>query len=124
MVVTLACDRRTTTCCSPTPGPSPATVVVVLGGADFAGEGGNGFCFATQGIHLRWLPWARIEIPFRDCSCVGASRWASSSWINVPSLCRSTGCAGDCSCVTALSSVESSVGLRRFTGSGGVVICG
>ena len=20
----------------------------------------------TQGSHLRWLPWARIEIPFRD----------------------------------------------------------
>ena len=31
----------------------------------------------TQGIHLRWLPWARVEIPFRDCPCGTASRSAN-----------------------------------------------
>ncbi len=68
MVGTLACDRRTTTCCSPTPGPSPAAGLFVLGGAGFAGEGGHGF-FITLGMHLRWLPRARIESPFRACAC-------------------------------------------------------
>ena len=112
MVGTLACDRRTTTCCSPTPGPSPAAGLVVFGGAGFAGEGGRAafrdivrrpapddnllfphprplprdgvgcvwrgwfrgrggtwFFFVTLGIHLRWLPRARIESPFRACAC-------------------------------------------------------
>jgi hypothetical protein len=39
----------------------------------------------TLGIHLRWLPRARIEIPFRDCRRATASRSANPATINVPS---------------------------------------
>ena len=39
----------------------------------------------TLGIHLRWLPRARIEIPFRDCRRGTASRSANPATINVPS---------------------------------------
>jgi hypothetical protein len=41
--------RGTATCCSPTPGPSPATMLVVFGGADLAGEGGV-FVGAVPGV--------------------------------------------------------------------------
>ena len=34
----------------------------------------------TQGIHLRWLPWARIEIPFRDCRREAALR-SGDGWM-------------------------------------------
>ena len=41
--------RGTATCCSPTPGPSPATMLVVFGEADLAGEGGV-FVGAVPGV--------------------------------------------------------------------------
>ena len=37
----------------------------------------------TLGIHLRWLPRARIEIPFRDCPRVPAPRSANPRRSNV-----------------------------------------
>ena len=62
------CQRRrrphviagTTTCCSPTPGPSPATGLTVLGGAGLAGEGGRAVDRETVRVPS---PGRQLDVP-------------------------------------------------------------
>ena len=98
--------RGTATCCSPTPGPSPATVRGVFRGAIRAGEAGFFLGGGTRGRHRRCQPRAMVASPFRAASC--GCRWPAGSTF------EDGGCGGLSAGWSSAPRRVTQLGVRRF----------